>query len=654
MTVQYLIDSENVGDFWIPLLDLPAEKSALIVFYTRNSPHMSYESLIRLKESDRTVTFVKCYEGTNALDFQLVSELGYLIGKEEDGSFVIVTNDTGFDAAVKYWRRKKKSVKRITGKECKNLERRLKEDIGENRSSRQRAASMGNPPAEPDASDPSIEKGDGELSGAGRQPAEETEQRSSRPVLRDAESAALPDSDEDSYEEISYGETSYGETSFEETSFEETSFEETADDLEEEDSVFDGPSYGDDDQEDNDQGMFDDAVFGSGVADDEPDRVDESRQPEEDEEEKNGEEERTLRGDGSEAEPETDPADEDMTERPEDFPEDHSFAQEEEEGSSEEFLSPDHQGHERIVPGVTIPESESYFSTASAEGSLTGEEVVQPLEETPGLPFSATKDSDKQKTSDQDRTEETASSETASSEKNSSEGNSSEGNFSRGSTSERNPSGTEFSETEASGAENGEKDDQGLSPESGHRSKSRRSRTRRSRSASRKTEQPAEEDQVRDDDEKQRTIPSDQEGTSGGQSQPVKAKADSLPDDEEIARIVACIGPENLAELHNQLATFYGDQGKDIYLSIKSNSRNLPVLKPDLGQKFAYYCEIIFARSDYSGEYPADISEFLLNAREKLGNLNSLRYALIKQYGKEKGRRFYFLLKPFVKTMYQM
>ena len=644
MTVQYLIDSENVGDFWIPLLDLPAEKSALIVFYTRNSPHMSYESLIRLKESDRTVTFVKCYEGTNALDFQLVSELGYLIGKEEDGSFVIVTNDTGFDAAVKYWRRKKKSVKRITGKECKNLERRLKEDIGENRFSRQRAASMGNPPAEPDASDPSIEKGDGELSGAGRQPAEETEQRSSRPVLRDAESAALPDSDEDSYEEISYGETSYGETSFE-----ETSFEETADDLEEEDSVFDGPSYGDDDQEDNNQGMFDDAAFGSGVADDEPDRVDESRQPEEDQEEKNGEEERTLRGDGSEAEPETDPADEDMTERPEDFPEDHSFAQEEEEGSSEEFLSPDHQGHERIVPGVTIPESESYSSTASAEGSLTGEAVVQPLEETPGLPFSATKDSDKQKTSDQDRTEETASS-----EKNSSEGNSSEGNSSRGSTSERNPSGTEFSETEASGAENGEKDDQGLSPESGHRSKSRRSRTRRSRSASRKTEQPAEEDQVRDDDEKQRTIPSDQEGTSGGQSQPVKAKADSLPDDEEIARIVACIGPENLAELHNQLATFYGDQGKDIYLSIKSNSRNLPVLKPDLGQKFAYYCEIIFARSDYSGEYPADISEFLLNAREKLGNLNSLRYALIKQYGKEKGRRFYFLLKPFAKTMYQM
>ncbi len=177
MTVQYLIDSENVGDFWIPLLELPADKSELIVFYTRNSPHMSYESLIRLKESDRTVTFIKCYEGTNALDFQLVSELGYLIGKNESGSFVIVTNDTGFDAAVKYWRRNKKSVKRITGKECKNLERRLKEDLGLGRFSRQRTLSEESASYEPDLSE---EAGNGEqLYENGSGPAEESRIRSS-------------------------------------------------------------------------------------------------------------------------------------------------------------------------------------------------------------------------------------------------------------------------------------------------------------------------------------------------------------------------------------------------------------------------------------------------------------------------------------------
>ena len=120
----YLIDSENVGDFWIPLLDIPAEQAELIVFYTNNSPHMSYDSLIKLKESDRKVTFIKCYEGTNALDFQLCSELGFLIAGSPSDEFIIVTNDTGYDAAVKYWRRKEYSVKRIAGKDSRTGSRR--------------------------------------------------------------------------------------------------------------------------------------------------------------------------------------------------------------------------------------------------------------------------------------------------------------------------------------------------------------------------------------------------------------------------------------------------------------------------------------------------------------------------------------------------
>ena len=120
----YLIDSENVGDFWIPLLDLPADMAKLIVFYTKNSPHMSYDSLIKLKESDRIVTFIKCYEGTNALDFQLCTELGFLIAGNPGDEFIIVTNDTGYDAAVRYWRRKEYSVKRIAGKDSRTGSRR--------------------------------------------------------------------------------------------------------------------------------------------------------------------------------------------------------------------------------------------------------------------------------------------------------------------------------------------------------------------------------------------------------------------------------------------------------------------------------------------------------------------------------------------------
>ena len=625
MTVQYLIDSENVGDFWIPLLELPADKSELIVFYTRNSPHMSYESLIRLKESDRTVTFIKCYEGTNALDFQLVSELGYLIGKNESGSFVIVTNDTGFDAAVKYWRRNKKSVKRITGKECKNLERRLKEDLGLGRFSRQRTLSEESASYEPDLSE---EAGNGEqLYENGSGPAEETEQRSSRPVLRDAESAALPDPEEDSS-----GETAGGlqddESVFDSPSFDSPSFDSPSDSPSYDTPPYDSPSY-----EDADQEMYEDEALPFDSEDDGSDRADdEYAQPDEEEaadsEDKNGE------TDGQETESETASASgdgRDESDGSDDFQPEHSSAREEEEQEEEEkeklpeeLLSAEQRGLESGDAGLNISGTGTESSAEAEKDSHPAQEIGQPSEDELEGPSDNTSDLDG-KMPVQEETEEASSG-----------------------TGSGTESGT------GSATEKEERDDQVLSSETGHRSKSRRSRTRRSRSGSRKQDQPAEEEQSGGNDEKQRSQSSDQEDTAASQSQPAGVKADQFPDDEEIARIVACIGADNLAELHNQLATFYGDQGKDIYLSIKSNSRSLPVLKPDLGQKFAYYCEIIFARSDYTGEYPADISEFLLNAREKLGNLNSLRYALIKHYGKEKGRRFYFLLKPFAKTMYQM
>ena len=44
----YLVDSENVNDNWLMLLDLSDETDKIIVFYTKNSPHMSYSSVIKL------------------------------------------------------------------------------------------------------------------------------------------------------------------------------------------------------------------------------------------------------------------------------------------------------------------------------------------------------------------------------------------------------------------------------------------------------------------------------------------------------------------------------------------------------------------------------------------------------------------------------
>ena len=117
----YLVDSENVGDIWVPLLVSSQEDDEVLVFYTTKSPHMNYENVRMLKETEKEADFIKCFEGSNALDFQLVSELGYRLSQNTDREYVIVSNDTGFDAAVRYWSTRKMPVSRLNGKECHRM-----------------------------------------------------------------------------------------------------------------------------------------------------------------------------------------------------------------------------------------------------------------------------------------------------------------------------------------------------------------------------------------------------------------------------------------------------------------------------------------------------------------------------------------------------
>lgn len=109
----YLIDSENVGSDWTTMLPKLDETDQVIVFYTNRSPHVGYEGIILVAQSGVSVEYIKCHEGNNALDFQLVSELGFRLHDNEDKNFIILTKDTGFDSVVKYWSEKNYHVTRI-------------------------------------------------------------------------------------------------------------------------------------------------------------------------------------------------------------------------------------------------------------------------------------------------------------------------------------------------------------------------------------------------------------------------------------------------------------------------------------------------------------------------------------------------------------
>lgn len=167
----FLVDSENVNDNWLMLFDMADEDDEIVVFYTKKSPHMSYMSVIRLMENNSiNVRFEECYEGTNALDFQLVSYMGYLMGRSDTRSestcepasgntemqdntkpynnnssdtpivantadvsaapcadeYIIMSNDTGYDPAVRFWKDKGFAVRRFNVNFCKQAVQRRK------------------------------------------------------------------------------------------------------------------------------------------------------------------------------------------------------------------------------------------------------------------------------------------------------------------------------------------------------------------------------------------------------------------------------------------------------------------------------------------------------------------------------------------------
>ena len=98
----YLIDTENVGDRWF---DLPAKirkKDRVITFYTKNhSKHL--EAYLAEQIHNPKILWLECIAGNNALDYQLIGVLSYLIARYPEASFCIFSNDKDYQGIVGFW-----------------------------------------------------------------------------------------------------------------------------------------------------------------------------------------------------------------------------------------------------------------------------------------------------------------------------------------------------------------------------------------------------------------------------------------------------------------------------------------------------------------------------------------------------------------------
>lgn len=103
MPTVYLIDFENVGNKWADVLGSPQKGDTVVLFYSDNSPKAMLDQMEKVERLGVTLKFRRCEPGHNGLDFQLSSELGYLIGAGGPKNYHIISDDAGYDVLASYW-----------------------------------------------------------------------------------------------------------------------------------------------------------------------------------------------------------------------------------------------------------------------------------------------------------------------------------------------------------------------------------------------------------------------------------------------------------------------------------------------------------------------------------------------------------------------
>ncbi len=111
--MKYLIDFENVANSGFDGLTDLGLSDELLIFYSEQHSTISIAVHQQLEKSLVRKTYMPIKTGgKNALDFQLVSWLGYEIAQGSSDHFVIISNDTGFDAVVDFWQKRGVDVTR--------------------------------------------------------------------------------------------------------------------------------------------------------------------------------------------------------------------------------------------------------------------------------------------------------------------------------------------------------------------------------------------------------------------------------------------------------------------------------------------------------------------------------------------------------------
>lgn len=107
----YLIDFENVHSDGLKGIELLDQKEKCYIFYSEHAGVLTFNMHKRITESKADIFYVEAQVGMkNALDFQLVSYLGYMIREAPDEDYCVISNDKAFELVGRFWQDKSVNV----------------------------------------------------------------------------------------------------------------------------------------------------------------------------------------------------------------------------------------------------------------------------------------------------------------------------------------------------------------------------------------------------------------------------------------------------------------------------------------------------------------------------------------------------------------
>lgn len=103
----YLIDFENVHSDGLKGIEKLERSDECYIFYSEHAGVLTFNMHKKITESRAKIYYVEAQVGMkNALDFQLVSYLGYMLREKPEVTYCLISNDKAFELVSKFWQAK--------------------------------------------------------------------------------------------------------------------------------------------------------------------------------------------------------------------------------------------------------------------------------------------------------------------------------------------------------------------------------------------------------------------------------------------------------------------------------------------------------------------------------------------------------------------